>query len=282
MTAAFDLDRYLTRIGYAGPTAATRATLAGLVAAHTAAIPFENLDVPARRPIQLGIGPLQDKLVAARRGGYCFEQNALFLAALRAVGFTAAGLIAHVRLGIPPEVEMSRSHMILRVELPEGPHLADVGFGGLTPTGPLALGSNAAQATPHESYRLVAAGGETMLQARLGEDWRDVYGFDGQVQRPVDYEVANWFTSTHPSAPFLGNVIASRPVAGERRTLFNWRFVRRRIGQAPEPRILGSMAEYHQVLDTEFGLEPDSAARAAIEGVLAQRAPDAPAMGPFA
>ena len=50
--------------------------------------------------------------------------------------------------------------MVLRVDLPEGPFLADVGYGALTPTAPLAVRPNVEQTTPHETMRLVPAGEE--------------------------------------------------------------------------------------------------------------------------
>lgn len=72
-----DLDAYFARIGYRGPREPTRATLNAIVFAHVGTIPFENLDVLLGRPIELEPEALMDKLVHARRGGYCFEQNSI-------------------------------------------------------------------------------------------------------------------------------------------------------------------------------------------------------------
>jgi arylamine N-acetyltransferase len=83
----FDLEAYFARIGYAGSRAPTLATLHALTAAHTQTIPFENLDVLLGRPIELGAEVVFDKLVRRGRGGYCFEQNGLFLQVLEAMGF---------------------------------------------------------------------------------------------------------------------------------------------------------------------------------------------------
>ena len=82
----FSLDDYLARVGYHGPRAPTLALLSELTAAHTQSIPFENLDVLLGRRIELGIDAVFDKLVRQRRGGYCFEQNGLFLHVLTALG----------------------------------------------------------------------------------------------------------------------------------------------------------------------------------------------------
>ena len=215
MTAApDDIAAYCARIGYTGAREPRLAVLQALVAAHTAAIPFENLDVLLQRPIRLDPPSLYAKLVQARRGGYCFEHNLLLLDVLTRFGFCATGLAARVRWGRAPGIVGSRTHMLLRVDLADGPHLADVGFGGLTPTAPLALAPGPEQATPHESFRLVAATGEFDLEARLGGNWASLYRFSLQPQLPVDYEVANWFTSTHPASLFVNHLIASRAAPG--------------------------------------------------------------------
>ena len=77
-----DLDAYLGRIGAPAPLAPSAEALADLQQAHVGTIPFENLDILLGRPVLLDLASLQAKLVTARRGGYCFEQNTLFQAAL--------------------------------------------------------------------------------------------------------------------------------------------------------------------------------------------------------
>src|SRR5271154_7614360 len=72
MTANLDLDAYFRRIDWSGDRKPTLETLAGLIEAHTAHIPFENLDVLLGRSVRLDLDGLQDKIVRAHRGGYCF------------------------------------------------------------------------------------------------------------------------------------------------------------------------------------------------------------------
>jgi len=52
---SFDLEAYLTRIGYSGEVASTFDTLSGLIRAHMDRIPYENLDVLLGRPIRLDL-----------------------------------------------------------------------------------------------------------------------------------------------------------------------------------------------------------------------------------
>jgi N-hydroxyarylamine O-acetyltransferase len=87
MKPAIDLDAYFERIGWGGSTHATFHTLSDLIHAHMTAIPFENLDVLLGRSIRLDLEGIQDKLVRARRGGYCFEHSTLLASVLERLGF---------------------------------------------------------------------------------------------------------------------------------------------------------------------------------------------------
>ena len=92
-----DLNAYLRRVGYDGPREPTLEVLCAIHALHPEAIPFENLNpLLSGRAVSLDLDALQSKMLGQRRGGYCFEQNALFRAALEAMNFTVTPLIARV------------------------------------------------------------------------------------------------------------------------------------------------------------------------------------------
>src|SRR5579875_2431614 len=120
-----DLDAYLARIGLRG-----RPSLAEVHRAHVAAIPFENLDSRRGVPVSLELADLERKLVAERRGGYCFEHNLLFAAALRALGLQVEPMLA--RVGDRENANRSLSHLFLRVRDRAAVWHADVGFGAGT------------------------------------------------------------------------------------------------------------------------------------------------------
>jgi hypothetical protein len=123
-------ERYLTRIGIGGTVGPDFATLAAIHVAHIDAIPFENFDPLLRRPVKLDLASVQAKLVDGRRGGYCFEQNVLLKAALEAIGFNVTGLAGRVRWMSPPNSPLGpKTHVLLKVDLPDGAYVADVGFG---------------------------------------------------------------------------------------------------------------------------------------------------------
>lgn len=252
---AFDVDAWLHRIGHAGPRAPTLPTLRAVIAAHTATIPFENIDVLLGRPPKLDLPSLQRKLIASERGGYCFEQNMLLHAGLVALGFRVTRLLARVIRGMAADASGPATHMMLRVDLPEGPFLADVGYGNQTPTAPLEFRPSIEQTTPHDTMRLLPVGEELVLQVKLGPDWLNVYRISPLPRLPVDFDVANWFTATHPASPFVSNLIASRPgPGGTRQTLFNGRITIRGPGNRVDRFMLDNEADFPDALKSRFGL----------------------------
>jgi len=146
-------------------------------------------------------------------------------------------------------------HMVLRVELSEGSFLADVGFGNLAPTGALRLLTHVEQDTPHEVMRFIAMGEELTLQSKLGDRWEHIYRVVPLPRFDAEYEICNWFTSTHPQSPYLNNLIAARPGPNKTRlTLFNARFNVRHASGEVERRILQDEADYRRILREEFGI----------------------------
>ena len=212
MTALFtpDLDAYFARIGYEGPRAATLAVLHAITFHHTTSIPFENLDVLLGRGISLAPEAIFQKLVHARRGGYCFEQNNLLLLVLRALGYHVTPIGARVRWLRARDVTPARTHLFLRVHLTEGDWLTDVGMGGASLTGAIPLEFDRELPTPHEPRRLVREQGRLFHQLWTGSEWTDCCEFTLDEVFPIDCEVANWWTSTCPASHFKVNVVAGR------------------------------------------------------------------------
>lgn len=249
----FDQAAYLARIGAAAPVRADRAGLDAILRRHAEAIPFESIDPFLGRGVRIDLASIMDKLVHRRLGGYCFEHNLLLLAALRSLGFRADPRLARVIRGQADDAMTPRSHVMLCVSLPEGEVLADVGFGNLTPTAAIPFAPGAVGATPHETYRLDPAGAEHILRARLGEAWEALYRLGPETPPPIDLELANWFTATHPASPFTGNLVIARPIPGGRRTLFNTRLAER-DASGTRTGTLDSVADLDRVLRTGFGL----------------------------
>jgi N-hydroxyarylamine O-acetyltransferase len=145
----------------------------------------------------------------------------------------------------------------------------------MTPTAPLALRAGSAQTTPHGSFRLRAGEGGFALDAQRGGEWQSLYRFALDAQAPIDYEVANWFTSTHPRSLFRNHLIAARATAEGHHTLFDDKFAIRRRDGISERRRIRDAADLALVLAAHFGiaLSAEELAPAAAR-VLGQDAPD--------
>ena len=252
---SFDQDAWLHRIGHIGPRTATLETLRAVVAAHSMAISYESIDVLLDRTPKLDLDSLQHKVIAGGRGGYCFEQNILFRGGLRSLGFDVTSLQARVVRGLAIDAPRPALHIVLRVNLPEGAFLADVGFGNLAPTAPLTLSADIEQETPHETMRFIQMGEELTLQSKLGEKWEHIYRVVPIPRVDAEYEICNWFTASHPDSPYRNNLIAARPGPNKTRiTMFNSRLNVRHASGEVERRTLSGIDEYRKVLAQTFGL----------------------------
>lgn len=267
MSASFvpDLDAYFARTGYTGPREPTLAVLYAITFHHATAIPFENLNVMLDRGISLAPEAIFRKLVHDRRGGYCFEQNNLLLLVLRALGYRVTPIGARVRWQIPRDVTPARTHLFLRVHLPEGDWLTDVGMGGASLTGAIPLEFDRELATPHEKRRLVREDGRMFHQLWTGTDWTDCCEFTFDVMHPIDCEVANWWTSASPASHFKTTVVVGRAGRdGTRKAIRGGEFTHRRgaeiLARAPvtsDPQLLALLAEHfdlHFPAGTRFGI----------------------------
>jgi N-hydroxyarylamine O-acetyltransferase len=206
MSSSIDLDAYFARIQWGGATVPTLETLAGLLRAHMRRIPFENLDVLLGRGVRLDTDALQAKLVNAHRGGYCFEHATLFAVVLEALGFAPVRHSARVVL-VAPRNESPRTHMFLTLSLPEGRFVVDPGFGSLAPGVPLPLDDGAAARTESQTHWMVRDDQYWVLRAPTDEKVVDCWVSTLEADNPIDFVVANHYTSTHPDSSFVNRIM---------------------------------------------------------------------------
>ena len=219
MPQPLDLDAYLARILYAGPRTPTYETLAGILAAHVASIPFESFDVLLGRPIRLDPEGLQAKIVTARRGGYCFEHASLMHAALEALGF---GPIRHASrvLLFQPRHESARQHMFLTVTIGGATFIIDPGFGPFASPLPIPIDGTPIP-TGAPTHRLVREGNDWLLY--VTRDGEQIQGWTStmEVEYPVDFEMMNHYIATHPASFFTHNILASAVTPAGRVNIMN-------------------------------------------------------------
>jgi len=248
MSQPFDLDAYLARINHSGPRTPTYDTLAAVLRDHTANIPFESFDVLLGRPIRLDAEGLQAKIVAAGRGGYCFEHASLMCAALEAIGFTPVRHASRVLL-FEPRHESVRQHMFLTVTTGGTTYVIDPGFGPFACPQPIPVDGTPVP-TRAPTHRLAREGNDWFLY--VTRDGEEIQGWVSTMEEehPVDFEMMNHYIATHPASFFAHNLLASAATREGRVNVMNQdvHVIRDGVAEAtqlPDRKALRSLVAQH-------------------------------------
>lgn len=256
----FDRDLYLRRIGLADDhrlgscPPPSVGTLQRLQVAQMRAIPFENIDVFLGAVPDLDEAAIWKKLVGAQRGGYCLELNALFGLALTSFGFNARPILGRVRMGA--DTGGPRAHHAFVVTADGGEWLADTGFGGPGPVGPLSLATDLPQEVGGETFRIRrdVTTGEEVLERMNGKNWFSLYGFDRTPTVPVDFIGANLICARWEKSPFPTHLMMTVPTAQGRLSLFD-RTVKESRAHGVETTELSSSVDLRSLLVAGFSLD---------------------------
>ncbi|MEU5316378.1 arylamine N-acetyltransferase [Streptomyces sp. NPDC021056] len=262
------VDAYLRRLGAEHPAWPTVDVLRELQLRHLQTVPFENLSIHLGEEIVLEEKRLLDKVVGARRGGFCYELNGCFGALLAALGFEVTLLAARVygeegRLGIPYD------HLALRVRTVDGGDwLADVGFGAHSHH-PLAMQARGEQVDPGGTFRVVEAGADAagVRGGHTGAEAADLdvlmggkpqYRLEVRPRVLGDFVAGAWWHSTSPASHFTRSPVCSRVTEdGGRITLSGRSFTVTGPDGTREVRELGTDEEVLGVYRERFGVELD-------------------------
>ena len=243
------IDEYLSRIGYLGPRDATAATLRALHERHLLSVPFENLDIHLGREIVPDEQRIVDKVVAERRGGFCYELNGAFAALLRALGFDVTMLSARVPCAdgtTSPEFD----HMTLLVRIDGERWLADVGFGECF-LHPLRLDERGEQHDPAGTFRIEQRGDRDWL---LSSSSHPEYLFSLEPHTLADYAGMCHYHQTSPQSSFTQKRVCTLATATGRITLRDDRLIVTENGAKHEEPIEDNAA-WRAVLRARFGVE---------------------------
>lgn len=253
MKSGISLDAYFDRVRWGAAVTPNFETLAGLLRAHVSRIPFENFDVLLGRGVRLDIDGLQDKLVRARRGGYCFEHATLFAAVLEKLGFQPGCHSARVIM-LTPAAAAPRAHMFLTVRLPEGVFVIDPGFGPFASHIPIPLQDGAKTRGDQETHWMIRDGSRWVLRTQFGDKPVDSWVSTLDEDNPADFEMANHFTATHPASPFVNQIMINAftsegRVSATNRDATIWRHSR------PQKKQLADRAALRRLLNDYFGFD---------------------------
>jgi len=212
------MKEYLERIGFDGDLKINYATLSELQYRHFLSVPYENLDILNNISLSLNISDLYDKIVINKRGGYCFELNAIFNWLLCEIGFKTKNYFARFLLG-EPKIPMRR-HRVIRVDIDSISYLADVGVGSITPERPLKLVENEETDIRGIIYKFNK---EPFLGWVLSfkiknknEEWQKLYSFTEEEQLEVDFVQPNFYCQYSSDSIFnKENMVAIRTETGK-------------------------------------------------------------------
>jgi arylamine N-acetyltransferase len=213
------VQAYLKRMNYDGPTDVSYETLKALQLAHLQNVPYENLDILAGKPISLSMESLYDKVVARRRGGYCFELNGIFGWLLKELGFEVIEYLGRWLKGEPIEVPVRR-HRVLIVNIDGKSYVADVGLGHFGSKWPLLFEEGLEQEQDDEKYRIVSHDKMGwIVQSFEDGQWGNVFSFSIDLVQPIDFLQPSWYCTTHPDSIFLHNTMVYRRTPEGRNTI---------------------------------------------------------------
>jgi N-hydroxyarylamine O-acetyltransferase len=262
-----DLDAYLRRIAYTGPTEPGGPALEGLYRAHLAAIRFENLGVFIDGGVRTDLESVQEKLVFRGRGGYCYEHAQLLGAALERLGFGVERLLA--RVGPDGGPARPRTHLTLRVRADQQVWLADPGFGS-SPPAPLSLRRYRSGSPLEVDGWIYEITPDTEHEAEVWKlreyqagEWVTLHRWDETVVQPADVLLANYYTATHPDSWFTWQPVIVRRDPDAIRSIVGRTYTVTRAGHGKTRGELTD-AEFAAALTGEFALRltPDEVAAA--------------------
>jgi N-hydroxyarylamine O-acetyltransferase len=247
-----NVTAYLERIGLSDAgLGADLATLRLLQRSHLLAVPFENLDIHWKRPIVLDTAKFYDKIVVARRGGFCYELNGLFNELLRGVGFETRMVSARVFNGTTHGPEFDHAAIITRVGDEE--YLVDVGFGAFT-TDPLRFVVGEKQQDEAGIFVIRKFDDEYLEVAKQDEStWRSEYIFKDIPRELSEFAEMCDFQQYSPESHFTKGKLCSIMTETGRKTLTDKSFIITTRGEKKETPV-NSDAEFYELLEREFGI----------------------------
>ncbi|MGZ6131127.1 MAG: arylamine N-acetyltransferase family protein [Myxococcaceae bacterium] len=169
-------------------------------------VPFENLDIHWRVPIELNFRHAWEKFVRRRRGGFCYELNGLFGWTLQQLGFDVALLSGRVWRKPARNWGPEYDHLALHVRVGGGDYLVDVGYGdSFRAPLPLPAGTTS---DVSGNYRLFPDAGELQLEhATVPGHWRPLYRVSLRPREMAEFAGMLHWHQTSPESPFTNHTV---------------------------------------------------------------------------
>jgi N-hydroxyarylamine O-acetyltransferase len=186
---------------------------------HVAKFAFCSVGPRLGDDLPLSLESLYQRIVVQKRGGYCFEQNGLFYEVLEELGFTVKLYLCRVIHN--QDIHPGLTHRITMVKLDGERYVADVGFGPMGPRMPVSM-SKAETRDEHRVFRIAEPRtGEFHMQTLKDGEFYSLYRFELARYGQMDCELGHFYSHKHPKASFVNDLVASRIMDHEIRSLRN-------------------------------------------------------------
>ena len=266
------VSNYLERISYSGDREPNLKNLTLLQKEHIKAIPFENTYVLKKLPINLTKEWLYEKVVAQKRGGFCFELNYLYNMLLADLGYSVqllGGSVFHPATGEPG---LDNEHILTLVSLGGVSYVTDVAFGGKCALEPLPFVYDEEFEDPNGIFRYVLVDDHARFECKpktiididtqevvqqATDTWRGLYRFRLNPISISDTKTAFDNHTTSKMSPFTGGFymfrstdIGKTTFNGNVLTVYSWKGNMKEISKRKEVQ----EEDFDKELSLHFGL----------------------------
>lgn len=222
---------------------------------HLLTIPFENLDIHFRRDITIEIDKIFKKIIASKRGGFCYELNFLFYHLLVHLGYDCHLISARVLNNETDTFGAEYDHMAILVKIQEDIYLCDVGFGdGFV--FPKKLEEVVLQMDLNRYFKFsVDPDGTYFLQKTSDTLHFDtLYQFERKFREPIEFIDMCHFHQKSPNSSFTGRKIITQLTEEGRITLSDSKIKIAEKGELTELPVLNEDAFYSK-MEEHFGIK---------------------------
>lgn len=221
---------------------------------HLLSIPFENLDIHWKKPIDLSGESLYQKIVENKRGGFCYELNGLFFELLQKSGYESKRISARVSDG-KGNFGQEFDHLAIITRIEDEDYLVDVGFGDFIAE-PIKFILDLEQTDANGTF-LIKKFDENYFEVfkKNAASFVSQYIFTLKKRDLSEFEAMCIFHQTSPDSHFTNNKVCSLMCIEGRKTLTDKKFMITKASQKEEVAI-NSEQEFKDILEKEFGIKP--------------------------
>lgn len=230
--------------------------LSDIMQRHLACFAFCSVGPRLGEDLPLDLESLYQRIVVRQRGGYCFEQNSLIYEVLQELGFAVQLYLCRVIYN--EDIHTGLTHRITLVELDGQRYVVDVGFGPQGPRKPVNMSKQESSEGDCVFRIAEPRSGEFHMQTLKQGEFHALYKFDLVRYGQADCELGHFYTHKHPTAKFVNNLVVSKILDDEIRSLLNreyWVIT----ASGDQKQGIGDAHQLKAILENELGVQVTSA-----------------------